>query len=178
MAAYIYIAQSLDGFIAKKDGNIDWLIDIPNPEGSDWGFGEFMEGIDAVIMGRNTFETVVSFGTWMYTKPVFVLSSKLKEVPEKYSDKAEIINWSPKDVIRKLTDRGYHNFYVDGGLTIQNFLKEDLIDELIISTIPIILGGGIPLFGSVGRELKFDYVKTEVLDNIFTKIFYRRARNK
>ncbi|MGE5440635.1 MAG: dihydrofolate reductase family protein [Bacteroidota bacterium] len=176
MSAYVFIAQSLDGFIAKKDGDIDWLIEIPNPEGSDWGFGEFMNMIDAVIMGRNTFEKVLSFDEWMYTKPLFVLSGSLKEIPKKLSGKAEIINGSPKEVIRKLNSMGYRNFYVDGGMTIQSFLKEDLIDELIISTIPVILGSGIPLFGTIERELKFEYVKTEVFDKRFTKSFYKRIR--
>lgn len=176
MPSYIYIAQSLDGFIAGKDGNIDWLLDIPNPEGSDWGFSSFMDTIDAVIMGRNTFEAVKNFDVWMYPRPVFVLSSSLKEIPEKLSGKAEIINGSPKDVIGKLNSRGFHSFYVDGGKTIQSFLKEDLIDELIIATIPVILGDGIPLFGTLGRELKFEYVKTEIFDKRFTKNFYKRMR--
>lgn len=175
MPSYVFIAQSLDGFIAKKDGDINWLIEIPNPEGSDWGFGQFINMIDAVIMGRNTFEKVLTLGSWQYTKPVFVLSSKLNEVPEELSGRAEIINGSPKEVLSMLNGKGYKNFYVDGGRTIQSFLKEDLIDELIITTIPVILGGGIPLFGTIGRELKFEYVKTEVFDKLFAKDFYKRA---
>ncbi|MGE5354129.1 MAG: dihydrofolate reductase family protein [Acidobacteriota bacterium] len=176
MSAYVYIAQSLDGFIAKSDGGIEWLLEIPNPEGSDWGFGEFMDRIDAVIMGRNTFEKVLSMDPWMYPKPVFVISRNLKEIPKKLSGKAEIISGSPKEVMRKLNAIGYQNFYVDGGKTIQSFLKEDLIDELIIATLPIVLGDGIPLFGNIGRELKFEYVKTEIFDKRFTKNFYKRMR--
>lgn len=175
MSSYIYIAQSLDGFIAKEDGGIQWLLDIPNPGGSDWGFSEFMNMIDAVIMGRNMFEKVLSLDTWMYTKPVFVLSHKLKEIPRELHNKAEIIRGYPKTVLCKLEERGLNNFYIDGGLTIQSFLKEDLIDELIISTIPVVLGGGIPLFGTIGRELKFNYVKTEVHNNLFTTTYYKRA---
>ncbi|MCU7496986.1 MAG: dihydrofolate reductase [Ignavibacteria bacterium] len=176
MSTCVYVAASLDGFIAKKDGNIDWLIDLPNPDGSDFGFNEFMKEIDAVIMGRNTFEKVLSMNTWIYTKHVFVLSNKLKEIPRELHGKAEIIRGYPKTVLCKLEDRGYCNFYVDGGITIQNFLKDDLIDELIISTIPILLGEGIPLFGNIHRELKFEYVKTEVLNNIIIKNFYKRVR--
>ncbi|HEX2867713.1 MAG TPA: dihydrofolate reductase family protein [Ignavibacteriales bacterium] len=175
MSTYVYIAQSLDGFIAKKDGDIEWLTDIPNPDASDWGFSEFMNTIDAVIMGRSTFEKVLSLGTWLYTKPVFVLSHSLKEIPRELQGKAEIIKGYPKTVLCKLEERGFNNFYVDGGQTIQNFLKEDLIDHLIISAIPVILGDGIPLFGSIGRELKFDYVKTVVHSNIFTMNYYKRA---
>ena len=178
MPTFVYIAQSLDGFIAKSDGNIDWLIDIPNPEGSDWGFGEFMKRIDAVIMGRNTFDKVVSLGWWEYTKPVFVLSNKLKDVPKELSRKAEIIKGDPKTLLLTLEDRGYYNYYVDGGITIQSFIKEDLIDELIISTIPVILGSGIPLFGNIGRRLKFRHVKTEVLNGIIVKNYYKRESVK
>ena len=87
MRNVIYIATSLDGFIAAKDGSIDWLMEIPNPEGSDFGFAEFFENIDAVVLGRNTFESVLSFGQWPYTKPVFVLSNSLKTVPGHLAEK-------------------------------------------------------------------------------------------
>ena len=80
MAVYVYVATSLDGFIAASDGSVDWLTEIPNPDGSDFGFGAFMRGVDALVMGRNTFETVLGFGSWPYDKPVFVLSETLTEV--------------------------------------------------------------------------------------------------
>ena len=86
MANYVYIATSLDGFIADKDGGLDWLMEIPNPDKSDYGFAEFMNTVDALLMGRKTFEIVVSFGQWPYTKPVFVLSNSLKEIPDNFFD--------------------------------------------------------------------------------------------
>jgi len=94
LAVYVYVATSLDGFIAASDGGLDWLMETPNPEQSDYGFAEFMSGIDAIVMGRNTFETVLTFGDWPYSKPVFVLSRTLDEVPEGLRDRVEVVSCS------------------------------------------------------------------------------------
>jgi dihydrofolate reductase len=176
MTTYVYIARSLDGFIADKDGNIDWLNNIPNPESNDFGFNEFMNHIDAVVMGRNTFEKVVSFGVWPYNKPVYIISTSLNSLPQKYSGKAEILNLNPSQIIEKLKKDGMKYLYIDGGALIQSFLSEDLIDELIITTIPILLGGGIPLFGKLHNRLKFRHIKIEVLINSLVKSYYQRQR--
>lgn len=176
MYTSIYIAQSLDGFIADKNNNLDWLSDIPNQENNDFGFAEFMGKIDAVVMGRNTFEKVVSFKVWPYTKPVFVISQTLKDVPKNMKQKAEILYAKPSEILQKLNKNGYRRLYIDGGALIQSFLCEDLIDELIITTIPILLGGGFPLFGELKDPLKFTLVKTEVLLHLMVKNSYKRSR--
>lgn len=119
MALYVYIAQSLDGYIADKNGGLDWLNDIPNPDKSDFGFAEFMSKIDVIVMGRNTFETVQSFGMWPYTKPVYVISSTLTKLPEEYSGKAEVLNLKPPHIIDYLAKKGFNNLYIDGGALIQ-----------------------------------------------------------
>ena len=98
MTNYVYIATSLDGYIATSEGGLDWLDETPNPEQSDYGFADFMNGIDAVVMGRNTFETVVSIDFWPYARPVFVLSDRLSVLPEGYTDKAEIVKWRFRQV--------------------------------------------------------------------------------
>lgn len=172
MPNLVYIATSLDGYIAKKDGGIDWLLEIANPEESDFGFGEFMMNIDAVVMGRNTFEIVATFDIWPYTKPVFVLSSTLNSVPEKLIGKAEIIKGDPLSVVKELNSRNYFNLYIDGGKTIQDFLKHNLINEMIITQIPILLGDGIPLFGSLTSEQKFKLKNSKVLINSLVKNHY------
>ena len=174
MANTVYIATSLDGFIARKDGSIDWLMDIPNPGNSDYGFAAFMERIDGIIMGRNTFETVLSFGQWPYAKPVYVLSSTLKEVPPELRDKAEVVQGDLQGIIDSLNSKGISHLYIDGGKTIQSFLKMDLIDELIITRIPILLGSGIPLFVDMDRELKFELTHTEILNKDLVKSTYSR----
>ena len=176
MTNYVYIATSLDGYIATPDGGIDWLMDIPNPEGSDHGFSDFMEGIDALVMGRNTFEVVHSFGQWPYTKPVFVLSSSLKSLPEEYSGKAELMKGTPSDIIKELNERGYGNLYIDGGKVIQSFLNEDLIDEMIITRASMLLGKGIPLFRDIKQPLKFRHKKKIVLNEHLVQDHYMRDR--
>jgi dihydrofolate reductase len=174
MANYVYIATSLDGFIASADGGIDWLNEIPNPDKSDYGYAEFMSGIDALVMGRNSFEKVLSFGVWPYNKPVFVLSHSMTEVPEDMAGKVEIIKGEIHEVVTLLNKRGYKNLYIDGGKVIQSFLKEDLIDELIITRVPILLGDGIPLFGKLDQIVKFKHIITEVLNNVLVKSSYAR----
>ena len=176
MTNYVYIATSLDGFIATPDGGLDWLFDIPNPDQSDYGYSEFMGGIDAIVMGRNTFEKVLTFSDWPYNKPVFVLSNSLTAVPEPIVAQAEIVKGDIKSLVNQLHQRGYQNLYVDGGKTIQSFLKADLIDEMIITRVPILLGNGLPLFGQLDQSIKFNYKKTEVYNNTLVKSFYIRAR--
>jgi len=178
MANIVYIATSLDGYIARKDGNIDWLMEIPNPDNSDYGFSDFMKKIDASIMGRNTFELVLKFGQWPYTKPVFVLSKTMKEIPGDIRNKAELIQGKLNTIVEGLKDRGFENLYIDGGKTIQSFLKKDMIDEIIITRIPIILGSGIPLFEEMDLELRFEHVQTEVLNKALVKSRYLRKKDK
>jgi dihydrofolate reductase len=176
VANYVYIATSLDGYIATSEGGLDWLNVAPNPEQSDYGFAEFIAGIDAIVMGRNTFETVLSFGVWPYDRPVFVLSDTLEEIPEGYAGKAELVSGDVEELVDDLGRRGYTNLYVDGGRTIQSFLEHDLIDEMIITRLPIVLGDGIPLFGEMAHRLNFRHVQTEVFNNALVKSRYVRDR--
>ena len=176
MKNYVYIATSLDGFIATSDGGLGWLYDIPNPDRSDYGYAEFMSDIDAIVMGRNTFEQVLTFSEWPYDKAVFVLSNTLTEVPEHISDRVEIVSGDIKRLINQLNERGYKNLYIDGGGTIQSFLKEDLIDEMIITTFPILLGNGFHLFGKLDRSLNLKHKKTVIYNNTLVKSHYTRDR--
>jgi dihydrofolate reductase len=172
MANYVYIATSLDGFIADCDGGLDWLNEIPNPEKSDYGFAEFMRSIDAIVMGRRTFETVLTFDYWPYDKPVFVLSGRGFKVPKELENKIEVVDTDPKTLTGQLKERGFHNLYIDGGMTIQRFLEIGLIDEMIITRVPILLGGGVPLFGKLSRRLNLSHKKTEVFNNMLVKSHY------
>lgn len=177
MANIVYIATSLDGYIADKNGGLDWLHAIPNPDNDDFGFGAFMNRIDAIIMGRNTFETVCSFGgEWPYIKPVFVLSNSLSSIPEKYREKAELVSGDLSTIEKNLHQQGYKDLYIDGGATIQSFLKEDRIDEMIITSIPTLLGGGTSLFQDLAEQLDFEFVSSEVLLNALVKSHYRRKK--
>ncbi|WP_240206363.1 dihydrofolate reductase family protein [Vibrio sp. CyArs1] len=176
MANIVYIGTSLDGYIADKNNGLDWLHDVPNPEGSDFGFAEFMDRVDGLVMGRNTLEIVLSFGIkWPYSKPVFVLSNTLTKVPEGYEDKVFLVKGKLSDIVSDLNSKGYKNLYIDGGKTIQSFLAEDLIDEMIITTIPVLLGGGIPLFGELDKPLKFQNVSAERYADCIVKNRYVKA---
>jgi dihydrofolate reductase len=120
-----------------------------------------MDGIDAIVMGRKTFEKVCSFESWPFTKKVFVLSTTLKGIPQNLESVAEIVRGELKDLVHQLSEKGFKNLYIDGGKTFQSFLKENLIDELIISTIPIVVGNGIPLFGTLEHSIEFEHQVTK-----------------
>ncbi len=174
----VFIAKSLDSYISDRNGKLDWLQKIPNHENNDMGYSDFIGNIDAIIMGRTTFETVCSFDIdWPYKIPVFVLSNTLKTIPEKFKDKAEFINGSPAKIVTELNQKGYNRLYIDGGKTIQSFLKEDLIDELIITTIPVLLGGGSSLFSDLPNELNFKHIKTQLFLNEIVQSHYKRKHN-
>jgi len=172
---YVYIAASLDGYIATANGGLDWLHEMPNPDDNDYGYAEFINLIDVMVMGRHTYEKVRTFGEWPYEKKVFVLSSVLKEVPEELVDRVEILSGSPREIVSTIHAAGYKDLYIDGGITIQKFLENDLIDELIVTRIPILLGGGIPLFGKLDSPLRFTHKNTEIYQQALIKSHYIRA---
>ncbi len=173
----VFIATSLDGYIADKEDKIDWLHAIPNPDHDDMGFNTFISSVDAIVMGRTTFETVLGFGIdWPYKIPVFVLSTTLSAVPDELVGKVQLVKGSIQEILKIIHDQGYHDLYIDGGTTIQGFLKEDLIDQLIISTIPVLLGGGSPLFGALDNTLAFEHVKASRFLDAIVQNEYRRKR--
>jgi dihydrofolate reductase len=173
----VFIARSLDGYIADKNGGLDWLSSVPNPEHLDLGYGKFIKGMDAIVMGRTTFDIVRSFDIeWPYKIPVFVLSNSMKSLPEGFENKAEIVNGLLSEILELIHKKGYTRLYIDGGVTVQNFLKEDLIDELIITTIPILLGGGTPLFGKLPKEMEFEHVESVLHLDALVQDSYRRKR--
>ncbi|MEH6745288.1 MAG: dihydrofolate reductase family protein [Maribacter arcticus] len=173
----VFIARSLDGYIADKNGGIDWLHSIPNPDNDDMGYVEFNKEIDALVMGRTTFETVLGFDVdWPYNKPVFVLSNTLKEIPEALKNKAFLVKGKLTEILVEIHEKGFNRLYVDGGTTIRNFLKEDLIDEMVITTIPVLLGGGSSLFAELPNELKFELIGTKTYLNQITQNHYKRKK--
>jgi len=163
MTTIAYIAVSLDGYIADRDGGVDWLNAIPNPDQSDYGFSEFMERIDALLMGANTFRVVQSFGVWPYEKPVFVASNSIEEAPDGYEDRITLVRGGLREILADIRASGYETLYVDGGKVIRNCLTEGLLDELIITHIPIILGGGIPLFAELDEAVSLEHKQTDVV---------------
>lgn len=174
----VFIARSLDGFIAGKNGELDWLHSIPNPDNDDMGYQALMDEVDAILMGRTTYQTVLGFDCpWPYKKHVFVLSNTLKEVPEDLAGQVTLLSGSVHSILEKIHAKGYNTLYIDGGRTIQQFLQEDVIDELRLTTIPILLGGGFSLFGDLKKPLEFEHVKSEVFLNQIVQDTYRRKKN-
>jgi dihydrofolate reductase len=176
MKTSVYIATSLDGFIARNDGILDWLVDNENPTGDDYGYSEFISNIDAIVMGRGTFEKVLSFPSWPYNKRVFVLSTSLQQIPDGLREKATVLSMKPTEVLNYLSKNGYEHLYIDGGKVIQSFLQEDCIDEMIITKIPVLIGNGIPLFGFLERDLLWKHVKTNLYPNGLIQSHYERKR--
>ena len=162
MQGHVFIATSLDGFIARTNGSLDWL---PGANGTtvdeDHGFNTFMGGVDALVMGSRTYEKVLDLGFWPYgDKPVIVLTTRPGELQPPPSGAVEFLSGDPLAVAAQLDQRGLHHVYLDGGQTIRRFLAAGLVRRLIVTRIPILLGEGIPLFGELGRDVPLRHVAT------------------
>jgi len=172
----VFIATSLDGFIAREDGSIDWLMAANSvvPPGEDCGYKAFMSTVDTMVMGRNTFEQVLTFGEWPYgSTPVVVMSHRDALMPANVPNTVTSSREAPKDLVARLSKQGNGHLYVDGGLTIQSFLAARLIDELTITVIPILLSTGKPLFGPLSSDVKLSHVATHAYEFGFVQNVYR-----
>jgi dihydrofolate reductase len=157
LTASVFIATSLDGYIARANGDLDWL---PAGGGEPHGYDEFMATVDALVIGRKTFETVLAFDSWPYgEKPVFVLSTgPLPPAPP--GAEMERLSGPPAAIMADVGARGIRHVYVDGGITIQRFLQAGLIQRFVITRIPVLLGAGIPLFGPLDHDIILRHVGT------------------
>jgi dihydrofolate reductase len=162
MRATVYVGLSVDGFIARPDGGIDWLMEPEfSPPDEDFGFAAFFQTVDALVMGRNTFELAISFPHWPYgEKRLIVLSSRPVSIPEALSDKVEWMSGSPAEILSRLAERGIEHVYVDGGKTVQGFLAAGLVQRMVLTRLPILIGEGIPLFGPLPGDVKLRHVGT------------------
>jgi dihydrofolate reductase len=177
MKTTVYAGTSLDGFIARKDGDIDWLVKFQNNEVHD-SYTAFINRIDAIVIGRGTYEKVLTFPEWPYHKKVFVLSTTLEQLPDPLKEKVILLSMKPAAVLAHLSNKGFSNIYIDGGNVIQSFLKEDLIDELIITRVPELIGTGILLFGSLDHDIQFSHIRTEIFSHGLVKSYYERRRSE
>jgi dihydrofolate reductase len=162
MQASVFIATSVDGFIARTNGDIDWLSGGNfDGAGEDYGYKAFMATVDALVMGRHTFEKVLTFGQWPYgSTPVAVLSSRGVAIPKAIAETVESMDGTPEEVVARLSSRGATHLYIDGGATIQRFLAAGLITRMTVTRIPILLGSGIPLFGPLPRDTRLRHIET------------------
>jgi dihydrofolate reductase len=157
MRASVFVGISLDGFIARSSGDFDFLF----PSGNEpHGYDEFMVTVDALVMGRNTFEKVLTLGAWPYgEKPVFVLSTHTL-APAPAGAEVERMSGTPAEIVSQLVTRGVGHIYVDGGITVQRFLDAGLIQRLIITRVPVLIGAGIPLFGAIKHDIILKHIGT------------------
>lgn len=171
----VFCAVTLDGFIARKNGALDWLkpaeAELPP---TDTGFDAFMADVDAVVLGRNTFDVVLPMSeTWFYSKPVYVLTTRPLALPDRLKDKVESGSHPPRDLVALMEKRGARRLYVDGGRTIRDFLNAGLIDDMILTRIPVLIGEGIPLFGPLARDVKLTLVSSRILAGGAVQTTYR-----
>ena len=156
--ASVFVGASVDGFIARKNDDLDFL---PEGGGEPHGYDEFMATVDAVVIGRKTFEKVLTLGPWPYGgKRVVVLSSRPVDLSAAVGGNVEQMAGPPAEIVSRLAASGAHHLYVDGGITIQEFLRAGLIQRLIITRVPVLIGDGIPLFGSLPRDILLRHVAT------------------
>ncbi len=175
MKITVYIATSLDGFIARPDGDIEWLHnpDYVLADGNDMGFGALMESIDYLVMGSGSYEKVRSFDIpWPYEKPVIVLSSRPQDIPAELASKVSQMAGDPAEIVQSLKAQGAQHIYLDGGKTVQDFLSAGLVSELIITQIPILLGEGIPLFGPLPADIHLSHQQTQSYANGMVQSHY------
>jgi dihydrofolate reductase len=182
MKCSVFIATSTDGFIAKKDGSVDWLHASGNAaadmgEQADMGFADYLSSIDCLIMGRKCMEVIASMNLtpeqWPYgDNRIIVLSNTLKQAPDNIKDKVEIYSGDLRTLVSALDSDGYKHAYIDGGITIQAFINLGLIDEMTITRAPVLLGEGIPLFGTTKKDIKLEQASATAFANDFVQVKY------
>jgi dihydrofolate reductase len=169
----VFIGTSVDGFIARPNGDLDFL---PVDGGEPHGYNEFMATVDALVIGRKTFETVLAYPSWPYgEKRVVVLSNRPIDFSAVRGGVVEQMAGPPPEIVSKLAARGVRHIYVDGGVTIQGFLRAGLVQRLTITRVPVLIGDGIPLFGTLPRDIKLHHVATQHYPSGLVKSEYQVA---
>jgi dihydrofolate reductase len=172
----VFIATSLDGFIAREDGAIDWLeaANATVPPGEDCGYAAFAASVDGLVMGRHSFETVLGFAPWPYgDKRLVVLSRGPVAIPEALAGTVTASSEAPEALVERLGAEGVRHVYVDGGITIQRFMAAGLVDEITVTLIPILLGAGRPLFGPLPGDRNLTLLGSRQYDFGFVQLHYR-----
>jgi dihydrofolate reductase len=157
---HVFIAASLDGFIAREDGGLDWL-EAANAAGEDHGYDAFIATVDGIVMGRKTFEVSLGFEPWPYTRPLIVLSETLQpaDMPPFLAGQIAIARSVP-EALAEADRQGWRRAYVDGGATIRAFLAHGAVQDMVITRIPVLLGRGLPLFGALAADLPLRHIET------------------
>jgi dihydrofolate reductase len=170
MIISVFVGTSVDGFIARRNGSFDFL---PEGGGEPHGYNEFIATVDALVIGRNTFESVLALPKWPYgDKRVVVLSSRPVDFSGVRGGRVEHMSGSPAEIVAKLAASGAHHLYVDGGITVQRFLRAGLVQRLTITRVPVLIGEGIPLFGTLPRDVRLRHIATQHYPSGLVKSVY------
>lgn len=159
---HIFIATSLDGFVARNNHKLDWLMK-QKTQGEEHGYNEFVDNIDVIVMGKGSYENVLSFGEWPYKKPVIVMSKSLtqSDIPISLANKVKITTLEPAALMQQLQDSGNDRAYIDGGKIVQSFIRAGLIEDIILTLIPILIGSGKRLFGEISEDIDLKLLNME-----------------
>jgi dihydrofolate reductase len=171
---HIFIATSLDGYIARPDGTLDWLLSRDDPT-EDHGYDAFIATMDCIVMGRGTFDSVLKFPDWPYTLPVLVLSNSLKAIPDHLKGKVALSTLPPARAMDHLATQGHRRAYIDGGQIIQSFLRDGLIHDMTITTAPVLIGQGRPLFGTLLKDIPLLHHSTKAFPSGLVQSTWRIA---
>ncbi|HTV57310.1 MAG TPA: dihydrofolate reductase family protein [Verrucomicrobiae bacterium] len=173
MKLSVFCGVSVDGFLARPDHALDFL---HAGEKEPHGFEEFYAGVDVVVIGRKTFEVVLTFGKWFYgQKSVVVLSSRPLDFSSVKGGVVEQMSGEPAEIVSRLKSRGFKHAYIDGGVTIQRFLAAGCIDRLVITRVPVLIGAGIPLFGPLPRDISLRHIATRTYNDGLVQTEYEIA---
>ncbi len=180
MQATAFIAASLDGYIARPDNSIDWLENASSDATEDFGYEAFISTVSCVVMGRKTFERILTFPEWPYRHHrAIIMSSSLKTIPKSLGDNVQLFNGTVQEVVQLLEAEGDSHLYVDGSRVIQDFISAGLLTDLTLTTVPILLGAGIPLFGGpLKKDINVIHLATKAYHNGFVQTQYGFAQTK
>ncbi|HYB79475.1 MAG TPA: dihydrofolate reductase family protein [Thermoplasmata archaeon] len=175
MKTSVFVGASVDGFIARENGSLDFLM---MGENLDNGFEAFVATIDAQVIGRKTFDWARGWlrghpGQWPFEKPLFVLTRHPQRLSIPNGVTCEVLNGTPQQVVSHLGRRGFRHLYVDGGKTIQGFLRAGRVDRLIVTRVPVLIGEGIPLFGALPHDVRLKHIRTKVYRKGLVQTEYR-----
>ena len=174
ITTHVFIAVSLDGYIARENDDIDWLLQRDDPT-EDHGYTAFIADKEWIVMGRGSYEKVLTFDTWPYDRPVLVLSRQLADtpVPDALKGKVQFSRGAPQEILADLAAQNVHRIYLDGGRVIQSFLREGLVADMVITTVPVLLGSGKPLFGTLSWDIDLTLVSSRSFPSGLVQSHYR-----
>ncbi len=171
---YVFMAMSLDGFVARKDNDLSWLMKY-DTKGEDQGYDGFVEKIEVMIMGSGTFKKVLGFEAWPYKKPVMVMSHSMTndDIPENLRPTVQVTSAAPNVLMEELFAKGLKRVYVDGGLVVQSFLRAGLVEEITLTIIPLLIGDGKRLFGEINEDIDLELLDSKKLNCGFVQNHYK-----